>query len=271
MLPFMVNDSGFSTVVNGKPYVIEKSHQNYQKLLEAVRDNNADFFLKNIDFSSAVISYLDGNLQLKDDRLYYGDRQLPESISKRLIWMMKEKFPIDPLIRFIENLMKNPSKRAIEELHRWIEHKCIPITEDGCWIGYKRVYLAKDRLPGEPTDRPIYVDVHTRTVRQWIGKTVTMERNAVDDNWGIECSQGFHVGSSNYPFDGDVRLLVKVNPAHTVTVPVNQVDKCRVCEYEVYSEFEGSGLETPVYTSPNPSPDAVEDEVEDDLTDEDFE
>jgi hypothetical protein len=66
-----------------------------------------------------------------------------------------------------------------------------------------------------------------------------MPRNEVDEDWGVDCSQGLHVGSASYQFSGDVKVLVKVNPKDVVSVPSNETNKCRVCAYEIVEIYKG--------------------------------
>jgi hypothetical protein len=166
--------------------------------------------------------------------------------------MMADGFKFDHMVKFLENLMQNPSKRAVDETYWFLENYGLPITDDGCFLAYKAV-------------RNDYTDIYSGKFFNGIGGVVSMPRNMVDDNYGIDCSNGLHVGALDYvvqyghfkkgeaPVAGGNRLLiVKVNPKDVVSVPKYEGHtKMRVCEYTVVSEINDviKELDKVVYTS----------------------
>lgn len=253
-LSFIVSGSGrIAAVANGQPYTVDSDHPNYKAIKDAMKAGDADAFVKLVDIPKTIERWADTRpntdgkkVRVQNGVIFYGDREVHNTLTKRILWMMDEGFGVEPFLLFLENLMENPSRRAVQELYTWMEHQDVPITEDGCWIGYKYLQTANDQTPqkDEPKDKKILVDVHSRTVRQWMGKVVEMPRNEVDENWGVACSEGLHVGSSRYSFGGDTRVLVKVNPRDVVAVPGRETEKCRVCRYEIVKLFEN------VYAAP---------------------
>lgn len=267
-LSFIVSGSGrLAVVADGQPYTVDTDHPNYKQIKECLKTGDTDQFIKLVDIPKTINAYGQGKVTVSNGVILYNGKEVHNSLSQRILWMMNEGFEVAPFLLFLENLMQNPSRRAVNELYTWMEHQDIPITSDGCWIGYKFLQSVSDHLPGEPTDKPIYVDVHSRTVRQWLGKVVEMARNEVDDNWGVACSQGLHVGSSRYQFGGDVKVLVKVNPKDVVSVPSGEVDKCRVARYEIVNIYKNV-FNTPV-VGPNGENLKDDADYDDDLDDED--
>ena len=57
----------------------------------------------------------------------------------RILDFMREGLPYKPLTRFVEKLMENPSRRAVNELYAFLEHKNMPLTPDGNFLAYKGV------------------------------------------------------------------------------------------------------------------------------------
>jgi hypothetical protein len=142
--------------------------------------------------------------------------------------MLQDGFPVEPLVAFMENLMTNPSKRAVDELYGFLEKNSLPITPDGHFLAYKKV-------------RQNYFDCHTGKMDNSVGKVVEMERNEVDDNKDQTCSAGLHFCSQEYlPHfgGGDSRVvIVKINPRDVVSIPVDYNNaKGRACRYEVIGE-----------------------------------
>jgi hypothetical protein len=126
--------------------------------------------------------------------------------------------------------MENPSRRAVEELYLFLEHKHLPICEDGDFLAYKSV--TND-----------YKDHHSGRFYNGVGEVLDMPRNAVCDDADVGCSYGFHAGSYEYASTfggGDSRLvIVKINPADVVSVPKDcDCQKLRTSRYEVVKDFE---------------------------------
>ena len=80
-----------------------------------------------------------------------------------------------------------------------------------------------------------YTDMHTRTMVIHLGQLVSQERNLCDADPRNSCSNGLHVGATNYVerFAGSAGkiLVCYVNPAHVVAVPNHDHSKMRVSEY----------------------------------------
>ena len=146
---------------------------------------------------------------------------------------MRDGFPFQPMIKFLGNILENPSNRAVQELYSFLEHKNLPITEDGCFLAYKAV------------DKN-YMDKYSGTIDNSVGQSVTMQRRKVDDNCNNGCSDGLHVGALDYvesyrnEGNEDKVVIVKVNPQDVVSVPTDsECQKVRCCSYEVVADYTG--------------------------------
>ena len=129
----------------------------------------------------------------------------------------------------------NPSKTAVDELYLFLEACELPITEDGHFIAYKIV-------------KNDYKDIYSGTLDNSIGKTVSMPRNAVDDDRNRTCSAGLHFCSKDYlshygsgSRSNDRCILVKINPADVVSIPADYNNaKGRTWQYTVVGEVKDS-------------------------------
>jgi hypothetical protein len=135
-----------------------------------------------------------------------------------------------PIFKFITKLNLNPSSRAVNELYAFLEHKFLPITNNGNFLAYKAL-------------RSNYTDVHSGKFDNSVGNVLEMPRNKVDDNKENGCSYGFHAGTLEYargfrPMDGKL-VLVEINPADVVSIPLDcECQKLRTCKYMVVQEYE---------------------------------
>lgn len=171
--------------------------------------------------------------------VYLDKKELHNSITTRIIQMLREGFDILPMSLFLENLMNNPSYRAVNELYVFLEKGNLPITEDGHFLAYKRV-------------RADYKDCHSGTFDNSVGNTLEMPRNQVDEDKNRTCSAGLHfcsrsyLGSYNSGTSGFRTIILKINPADVVAIPADYNDaKGRTCKYTVIGELT-SGQEAPL-------------------------
>lgn len=252
-VPYVIKTNGSITLyLNGECLTVATDHPNYNKILEAIKAS--DFYnIENlVNVAKAVAQYTDNRVTIDNGQIFYGGVVIHSTLTDRIIKMMNEGFQFTHMIKFLKNLMENPSKRAVDETYWFLENYGLPITDDGCFLAYKAV-------------RNNYTDIYSGKFDNSIGKVVTMARNMVDDNYGVDCSHGLHVGALDYvvgyghfvkgqpvPEGGNRLLLVKVNPKDVVSVPKYEGHtKMRVCEYTVVSEIKDvvKELDKVVYTS----------------------
>jgi hypothetical protein len=221
-------------VIDNKTYTINRNTvpmASYDKIVAAVNACDYDEVERLVDVEKSIVNYGKGNLSIKDGVVSFKGRPLNTSLSRRLLDMVRENANMDALTLFMENLLSNPSCRAVEELYGFLEKNSLPLTPDGCFLAYKKV-------------KPDYTDIHSGTFDNSIGKVVKMQRNEVDDNCTQTCSTGLHFASLSYmPHFGSDQpeyariVILKINPRDVVSIPIdynNQKGRC--CEYTVVGE-----------------------------------
>ena len=253
-----INNGGTLTgVIDGRVLTVDSAHFNYNKLYQAFKDGDADSFLDLFDAINNVTAQVSaksgGKAELVGEVINYDGKPLHNEMTRRMIEILRSGEDISYLLLFIDNLMQNPSKRAIDESWAFLSHKNLPITTDGCFLAYKCV-------------RENYLDKHSGTYDNRPGAVLEMARNAVDDNCNRTCSYGFHCGSLEYSGPqgafwqtGDKVLIVKVNPKDIVSIPADHsAQKLRTCRYEVVDEYRGP-LNKPVYSGAGVNDDDYDD------------
>ena len=233
--PFIIQGNNVVVVIGNKSHTISKTHITYQKVVDAIKAGEWDTIAEIIEPKKVVLNYGDGNVSIQGETLYWKGEVLNTGLATRMITMLQEGFPIDPMVKFMKNLMDNPSKRAVTELYSFLEKNNLPITPDGHFLAYKKV-------------RSDFLDIHSGTMNNSVGTVVEMERNKVDDNKDQTCSTGLHFcGMSYLPnFGGnDSRtVIVKINPADVVSIPSDYNDaKGRACRYEVIGELDAEAAD----------------------------
>lgn len=239
---FVNSDKGANLTVylDGKVIRVSESHECFTEIVNALNELKAgtitsEEFLALSDAKLAVKKFVqdtsDGRATIDDDGniVLDGEVQNP-AISSRAIELKRAGLPFSHLLNFCEQVRKNPSYAARHELFDFLDSEDLPILEDGWFVAYKAV-------------RPDFTDKRTGAIDNSPGSRVTMERYEVDDDRGHSCSSGLHVGALSYAKsfaqEGDKILVVKVNPAEVVSVPIDSgCRKMRTCEYVVLRELE---------------------------------
>lgn len=237
----ITGDLNITLVLDGQTHTIGTSHPNHQIILEAIKNKDWAMLPDLVDMPQSLSAKTEGLVSVNEfGEVFYAGEPMHNAITARISQFFQQGLDFQPLMKFLQNLMNNPSKRAVEELYTFLENEGMPITEDGCFVGYKAV-------------RDDYTDLYSGQFDNHPGQVLEMARNLVDDDARRACSNGFHVGSQAYAssFGGryDRIMLVKVNPADAVSVPYDGGEKLRTCRYEVLREVDRSTLlQEPVYT-----------------------
>lgn len=261
--------AGISGTIEGRSFNVGKTSPDYSYVLWCCKNRRKSDLLNRLDKLSSLREYVNppklapedaddlvraeviptkpktvvvGDVTVTEDDIYYRGKPLHNTLVDRILELMRANEPFEYMVKFLNNLGANPSYHAVNEAYDFLKHSGLPLTDDGCFLAYKAV-------------RGNYLDKHSGTIENKPGTRVSVPRNTVDDNRDRQCSYGLHVGHLRYAKDyfsgnGDIILLVKVNPAHIVSVPTDHsCMKCRVSEYDVICEYKSNEpLDKPLYT-----------------------
>lgn len=237
MLPHIFNGNGtISIMIDGKMKPVDTAHRNYDAIKNAIIACQWDIIPNLINIKEQVESAIQssataGKVTIENGEVFYNNKAIHNSLTERIIDMARQGFDIGYMVKFLENLMKNPSFRAVNELYGFLESGSIPITENGTFLAYKKI-------------RNDWTDIHSGTFDNSIGAVCEMPRNMVDEDSSRTCSAGLHVCSYDYlahfSRDNDDRVVIcEINPADVVSIPADYNNtKMRVCKYTVIGEVE---------------------------------
>lgn len=234
--PFIVQGNNITVVIGNKPHTISKSHVTYNKVIDAIKSGDWTKVQDLVEPKKVVLNYGKGNVSVQGETLFWKGKEMHNALTTRMITMLQDEFPIEPLVNFMENLMTNPSKRAVDELYGFLEKNSLPITPDGHFLAYKKI-------------RADYLDIHSGTMDNSVGNILEMERNEVNDDKDQTCSAGLHFCSQEYlphfgRTSGDRVVIVKINPRDVVSIPSDYNNaKGRTCRYEVIGEIDGDKVD----------------------------
>ena len=240
MFPYLIQGSNVVVVIKNKPHTISKTHITYQKVVDAIKANDWQTVEDIIDPKKVVLNYGSGNIEIQGEKLFWKGAEMHGAIVNRMIQMLQDGFPVEPLVMFMENLMQNPSFRAVNELYGFLEKNQLPITPDGHFLAYKKV-------------RDDYKDCYSGTFDNSVGQVVVMERNQVNDDKNQTCSAGLHFCSQGYlnHFGGSRVMILKINPRDVVSIPTDYNNtKGRCARYEVIGEVGVNPEDEVEFTAP---------------------
>ena len=240
--PFILQGNNVTVVIGNKPHTISRTHITYQKVVDAIKQGDWQKVADLVEPKKVVLNYGKGNVSVQGDQLFWKGKPMNNGLATRMIAMLQDEFPIEPLVNFMENLMTNPSKRAVDELYGFLEKNSLPITPDGHFLAYKKV-------------RDDYMDIYSGTMLNAPGCVLEMERNEVNDDKDQTCSTGLHFCSQEYlphfgTGAGNRVVIVKINPRDVVSIPSDYNNaKGRTCRYEVVGEIGGDKVDD-AFTKP---------------------
>ena len=228
---FILTENSLTVSVEGKTYTINSGHPSWKQAIESLKRKDYQALKDLVSVQKAFCSFTGDKVKIVDNQVFFNGEPINSYLSEKILSFMEKGLPHESLIKFLERLMANPSRRAVTELYSFLRHKSLPITDDGTFLAYKSV-------------RSDYTDHHTGEFNNSIGNILQMSRNNVCDDHSQGCSIGFHAGSLEYAssFGGadSVLLIVEIDPADVVSVPSDcECQKLRTCKYKVVAKYDG--------------------------------
>lgn len=223
---YIITDNNITVNYDGQTHIVSRQDALADQLIDAVRKQQLDKIPDLVSASRKIETFGKGNFVVRDGQILVNGHVAPKVLGEKIVKFSNEGLPYQPLVRFAENLQKNPSYRAVNELFQFLEKNDHPLTDDGNFIAYKKV-------------RADFKDIYTGTFDNSVGTVVEMPRNQVNENSQVTCSYGLHAANYEYAsnfYVGGLMLELEINPADVVSIPSDyNVSKMRVCKYKVLS------------------------------------
>ncbi len=230
-IPHVISSKNVTVYVDGEQHIVPTGTPQYDLVIKAIDAGDVQGVKDAVEIRQSVVKLSQGKIELDGTVLKYDGRPLHGALVSRILTVVKEAGNAAPLLLFLDNLMQNPSKRAVDELYGFMEACDLPITHDGHFLAYKKVNYD-------------YTSVHDSKTKNNIGLVVEMPRNSVNDDKDQTCSTGLHFCSESYlsHFGGSRIVVVKINPADVVSIPVDYNNaKGRACRYLIVGELNYDG------------------------------
>lgn len=260
-VPYQLSESSITIFWEGKPYTLRKDHPNFVLARQAIFDARYEDLGSLLDIKKSVENFIEGDIEVKDEVVYYKGHRLHGVVVDKLIEMLRLGMKDSaPLVNFIQRLQSNPSANSVNELYTFLSYKSLPNDEDGMVLGYKGVQGDFWSQTGNADTIVVQGKTNERhQIYNGVGETIEVARRCVDDNKDNHCSYGLHIGSydyaNNWAGENGKLLVVKFDPSDAVSVPTDcDFQKLRVSKYEVIADITDSRTELfkPVYEANKP-------------------
>lgn len=230
---FSPGGESVTLILGGTPHVVPKDNPHYEDLIANIKADDWRAIAKTVSFSAEFTEILGayGDVLIYAGHVVYKGQELQGFLVNSILTAVKEGLPLEPLGRFQQNVLENPDERAQRDLYEFCANGGLPITEDGHIVAYKVI-------------RDDYLDLHTRSIDNSVGKVVEMPREACNPDPNQTCSTGLHFCSAGYlphfgQDSGSRIVLVKVHPRDVTAFPTDyNLTKARCCRYEVIEEID---------------------------------
>ena len=227
----LAGDGTLHIHVKGTSKAVSPDASNYEAVLAALRMEDWEEVetlltpFKDLQESNDRVGVVHGVMTLTDDD---GEEfAVPTPLADEIRRYTDLDLNCTRLLTFAKNLNMNHSNNSVQQLYGWLKEANLTLTEDGCFIAYKKV--SQD-----------FKDLRTVKFNNAPGETPKMNRNLVNEDTNNSCSHGLHVATYDYAHSfgsGSGRVVaVKVHPKDVVAVPNSEKQKMRCCEYLVLEE-----------------------------------
>ena len=248
------HQAGLTLMIDGVPAVVGRTNPNYDLIEADLKAGKFDRVMKLSNIKAAVEQAIaeageGSKLSIRNGQVYWagpkGLEQVQGPLVDRIVKTIRNGSTVQavkPLIALLSNISRNKAKDLREELYQFLMSGAMPITQDGCFLAYKRVQAD-------------FKDCHTGTMDNSPGKLVWQDPKTVDTNRHNECSRGLHFCSRGYlqHFHSGTgkTVVVKVNPRNVYAIPTDyQCQKGRASEYYVVGVCTGDPQKDELFLQP---------------------
>jgi hypothetical protein len=232
---WVLTDQHITVSLGGKTHMLARTDAQASALISALKDKRYDEVLELVSKAMMIERYTEGTFKVEDGSVLVDGEEVHGALAGKIIEFHSAGLPYEPLLAFARNVRKNPNKRAADDLFAFLDANKHPITDDGCFLAYRKVRRHEDG---------VLRDIHTGTMDNSVGQVVEVPRAEVNDDPEVSCSRGLHACSWHYFGTGalgssgnDVFIEVKISPERVVAFPRDYgLCKMRVAKFEVLRE-----------------------------------
>ena len=115
---YILGGDSITVFVDGNSYTINKQAPTYKMVLDAVKSQDYKALVDAVNIRQGIANKVSakgkGRVSINDNVITYDGVEVTGLISSRIFEVLSAGLGVDPMVRFLENLMENPSKRATD-------------------------------------------------------------------------------------------------------------------------------------------------------------
>lgn len=245
MIPYIqTNNALIIHWKDGTPRMVDSEHKNYETILQLVMNapvasneiyNEIEEHISIIHKLNRIADTSEGRLDVSPSGVMTfkcdsnPDFTVPVELATHITTLYDQNGNIDPFVKFVSKLRKNPDYRVVNQLWGFIKSCGLCLTPDGNFMAYKNV-------------NENFTSPYDSVTDNSPGTVLEMQRNEVDNNPQKTCSSGLHFAAWGYLqhyASGRKTVLLSISPEDVVSIPVDYNNqKGRACRYTVVREVE---------------------------------
>lgn len=247
-IPYTITETRISVLLDGRyRSLLSKSDQG-MKLEGALKEapQDLDKIRMLVDVPAYIAVHTFGRVIIDDhENVRLDGVKVDYGMIATLKRVVADGFDPTPMVKFIENVALNPDLTIAADLYPFLEKGNHPLTEDGCFLAFKRVDEEWRSFSSG------WGEVYYPDSGEWVQETgcirypllgqTRMKREDCDPSQGTACSKGLHVCSFEYlkGFHGGRGkiIIVKINPRDVTAFPSHYEAKLRCCLVEIVGEI----------------------------------
>lgn len=177
---------------------------------------------------------------LSDNTVIHGVEQLNDQFKAVTAGVTS----VDGMQLFLNRAGSVSRGHSVEDLLKFVQKGELPFADDGTVLVYKRLQST--------SEEGVFVDCHSKKVKQRVGSFVHMAESLVDPNRNRDCSNGLHVARRDYlgSFSGDVLVLCKLAPEDVIAVPKYDARKLRAKGYHIIARLSQEDADRVCWNKP---------------------
>ena len=103
---YIISGNGTMTiVVDNSSHSIGYDHPNYLAIKQCLVDGDTEAIIPLLDIPQSILNYSDGDVEIDNGILKYQGEEIHNTLTDRIMTMMRDGFPFKPMLNFLVNLL----------------------------------------------------------------------------------------------------------------------------------------------------------------------
>ena len=117
-VPYTLSEDSITVFWEGKPYTVRKDNANFQGLRQALFDARYDEVGDFLDIAKAVENFVEGEIEVKDEVVYYKGHRLHGVVVDKLLEMFPDRAPDRKFVLYRDKKAEEKMKDAKKDNFR---------------------------------------------------------------------------------------------------------------------------------------------------------